>query len=187
MKYVRIIFGRKGGEVATLILVAILFYLFVGRGLRFFRVPSSSMEPTLFPMDYIVTMDEKTYDRGDIVVLRDPEEKGGYIVKRIVAVGGDTVSASGGAVYLSGHYISEPYVKAPGTYRLHRTEVPEGKAFLLGDNRDNSEDSHLWEQKAQPVANIIGRVRFIYYPYDRFGPLRRHAPVSTFATRPFGV
>jgi len=177
-KYVRMALGQPGGQAAILVLFLLVLYLFGYRHLRFFLVPSASMEPTLMTGDYIVTLNEDHYERGDIVVLRDPEDPGSYVVKRVVALGGDTVAMDGGALYVNGQYVSEPYVMNPAAYELESTKVPEGHALLLGDNRNNSEDSHLWRQKTQPVATIIGKVRFLYYPYDRAGRVRGYRPVT---------
>jgi signal peptidase I len=176
--FLRFVFGRPGGEAALVVLALLLMYLFAYRGMRFFLVPSSSMEPTLLREDQIVTLKEKTYARGDIIVLRDPEHEGDYIVKRIAGVSGDTVEVIGGAVLIDGAYLSEPYVLEPADYQLTPSvHVPEGHVFLLGDNRNDSDDSHLWERKTLPVETIIGRVRFIYFPYSRLGPVHRTPPV----------
>ena len=168
-KLARALLGAKAGQIAIIILAIPLIYLFGFRNMRFFLVPSSSMEPTLLRGDYIVTLDAKAYDPGDVIVLRDPEDTSGYIVKRVVATGGDSVAVDGGALYVNGVYISEPYLMEQPNYAFDPIEVPQGTVFLLGDNRNNSEDSHLWQQKAQPLDHIIGKVRLIYFPYKRAG------------------
>lgn len=178
MRFLRLVFGKKSGEVATLLLVVVLAYLFPYRGARFFRVPSASMEPTLLPMDNLITLKERSYTRGDIVVLKDPEERGAFVVKRVVAAAGDTVAVSGGALYVNGEYVSEPYIKDPAMYAMRPASVGPGEVLLLGDNRNNSQDSHLWEPQCQTSKAIVGRVRFIYFPYPRFGTVKSHAPVS---------
>ncbi len=171
------VMGRQGGEVALLILSLIGLYFFAFRGMRFFLVPSGSMEPTLLRGDYILTLKASTYGRGDVVVLNDPEEPKSYIVKRVMGVGGDTIAMFGGAMFVNGSYVSEPYTMAPAMYEFDPFKVPEGHVLLFGDNRNDSEDSHLWKDKAQPVSAIIGKVKFIYYPYDRAGAFRETPPV----------
>jgi len=170
-----VFFGRQSGYIAFIILSIPVIYLFGFRDLSFFMVPSGSMEPTLLTGDHLITLTSRHYDRGDVVVTEDPEEKGAYIVKRIVAVGGDTITVEGGAVYINGRYVSEPYVKSPPLYYMPPFKVPEGSVFLLGDNRNNSEDAHAWDKKAQPEDNIVGRVRYIYFPYNRARHLIRYA------------
>ncbi|HUW61703.1 MAG TPA: signal peptidase I [Candidatus Bathyarchaeia archaeon] len=164
-----VFFGRESGYIAFILLSVPVIYLFGFRHMSFFRVPSASMEPTLMAGDHLITLTADQYQRGEVVVTEDPEEEGAFIVKRIVAVSGDTVAVEGGALYVNGHYVSEPYVKTPPQYLMPPFKLPDGNVFLLGDNRNNSEDAHAWPDKAQPVDNIIGKVRFIYYPYERAG------------------
>jgi len=163
------LFGHKAGYIAILILTLIAGYLFAGRGMRFFLIPSASMEPTLLRHDYIVALTETVYHRGDIVVIREPENAD-YIVKRIVGLAGDTLSADAGALYINGEYASEPYVLEPMEYSIPPVTIPEGRVFFLGDNRNISDDSHI-NLDTRPLSDIVGKVRFIYHPYPRFGPI----------------
>ncbi len=164
----------------------VICYLGFVRGMRFFAVPSASMEPTLRRGDYLVTLNAEEYRRGDVVVLRDPTIEGGNLVKRIVGVGGDVVAIQAGALFLNGKYASEPYILEPMVYELFPPiTVPEDNVFVLGDNRNDSEDSSYWaivrsdpeipaELKADPTipaSDIIGRVRYIYLPGSRRGPV----------------
>ena len=165
--------GPKGGQVAVIVLSMPVIYLFGFREMRFFLVPSASMAPSLQKGDQIVTLNEKKYDRGDVVVLEDPESRGEFIVKRIVAVGGDTVWVRDGALVINGRPISEPYLLEPPKYQMGPVRVSEGCFFVLGDNRNNSDDSHEWVERgldAHPDAQrIVGKVLYIYYPYGRAG------------------
>jgi signal peptidase I len=151
----------------------VLIYLFAGREMRFFLVPSTSMIPSLLPGDYIVTLSEGEYSRGDVVVLSDPHKESGYLVKRVVAVGGDTAEVAYGAFLLNGVYASEPYVNEPMKYTMGPVEVPPGEVLVLGDNRNHSDDSSTWAplEQSQPLDAIIGKVRFIYLPFSRVKPV----------------
>lgn len=161
----------------SLIIIAclILLYFFWVRGMAFFLVPSASMEPILRKGDHILTFTSDHYGPGDIVVFDDPQNKGEYLVKRIVAVGGDTVELEGGALYVNGNYVSEPYVKEPLFLNFSPYPVPAGCVFVLGDNRKFSEDSssETWNEGAWDCApcidseTIIGVVRRIYLPANR--------------------
>ncbi len=177
-RLVRGTLGKKGGEILLLLLSLLGLYFFAYRRGQFFRVPSASMAPTLLRGDQIVTVRESSYGRGDIIVLGDPEDGKSYIVKRIAAVGGDTVFVTGGALYVNGAYVSEPYTSEPPNYQMDPYNVPEGCIFLLGDNRNDSDDSHMWSERALPVSDVTGKVRFIYYPYDRFGFVSGYPPVT---------
>lgn len=155
----------------------ILLYFFWVRGMNFFLVPSGSMEPLLQKGDYIVTLNARAYAPGDIVVFADPQNEGEYLVKRIVAITGDTVELQGGALHVNGRYVSEPYVKEPLFLHYPPYEVPAGCCFVLGDNRKFSEDSSSeawsagdWDCKPGIDTNtIVGIVRRIYLPLDRSG------------------
>lgn len=163
--------NQRVGNVAVILFFLLGAYFFGYRHMRFFRVPSSSMEPTLQRVDQIVTLSYNRYNRGDIVVVRDPEEAGSYLVKRIAGIAGDRVSVERGALFLNGEYASEPYLEKPMGYQiLSPVLIPEDRVFLLGDNRNNSSDSHD-QGETFPVSDIVGRVIFIYYPYARWGVL----------------
>ena len=160
--------GRYIYYLVILICASILLYLFVMRDMRFFLVPTPSMEPTFQPRDYIMTLNDNTYERGDLVVLEDPLEMDAYVVKRIVGVGGDTVSVTWGALFLNDSYVSEPYIREPFIeYHLAPHEVPEGHVFVLGDNRNESDDSSNWPQHSVSEDSIVGKVRLIYLPFGR--------------------
>lgn len=169
--------GKKVFYMVVILVAIPLIYFFLARGMRFFRVPSNSMEPTILVSDYILTLEEDTYRRGDIVVLKDPTLEGGYLVKRIVGLGGDRIAVRGGAVYLNGKYASEPYRLEPIDYIMAEYVVPEDEVFLLGDNSNWSVDSHDWaagleeqhvpERSGVPKSAIIGKVRYIYLPLKR--------------------
>lgn len=164
---------RNTVYVAIILLSVVVCYLGFVRGMRFFLVPSESMEPTLLPRDYILTLRDEEYRRGDIVVIRDPTMDRGYLVKRIVGVGGDTVGVAAGALFLNGRYVSEPYTREPMAYEVYpAVQVPPGELYLLGDNRNNSDDSSNWAKPTVPLDAVIGRVRYVYLPGSRRGPVR---------------
>ena len=104
---------------------------------------------------------------GDVVVFlyqEQPRERD--FIKRVIAVPGQTVEVRDGHVYVDGHPLAEPYISAPPTYAMPRTTVPEGAVFVLGDNRNNSFDSHLFGVVEQ--SRLIGRAELRYWPFDRF-------------------
>ncbi|MCP4640212.1 MAG: signal peptidase I [bacterium] len=160
--------GRYVFYICIILASIVIVYLFLFRGMNFFLVPSSSMEPTLHPRDYIVTFRESSYYRGDIVVLKDPLNEGEFLVKRIVGVNGDTIEITGGALYINDSYASEPYTKEPMQFSFGAMTVGPGDVFVLGDNRNNSEDSVTWKKPASLKA-VIGKVCYIYNPINRMG------------------
>jgi signal peptidase I len=161
-------------SAVLLILLAPFFYLYFVKGLRFYEVPSRSMEPTLLPGDRLVAVQPSVYQRGDVVVLPDSSAPGDYLVKRLVAFGGDTVEISNGSLFVNGQPITEPYVTEAAKESFGQITVSPGEVYLLGDNRNNSEDSRVWENGKQ-FSELAGRVIWIYAPSNRRGAL----PVQT--------
>jgi len=137
-----------------------------------YYIPSSSMFPTFKKGDRIVVCKfvYKFYKpaRQDIVVFKIPNQKyeGKDFVKRIVAVGGDTVEITNGRLYINDipQYEGDYTLETIGYY-YPKTEVPEKSLFILGDNRNNSADSHIWG--VLPEDKVIGKVFMIYYPFNR--------------------
>ena len=170
----RALTGYHAGLLTILFLCIVGIYYFGFREMRFFIVPSESMNPTLLPGDQIVTINERHYQRGDIVVAQDAD---GYVVKRIVGLPGDRLMVIDGALYENDEYASEPYLMEPMEYLMEPTSVPPGHVFLLGDNRNISDDDHV-TRKARPLDEIVGKVRFIYYPYVRWGAVSSYPLVN---------
>ena len=172
--------ARYAMYVVIIVVAPLLVYLFWRREMAFFLVPSKSMEPTLRVGDYLLALSEATYERGDIVIVADPIEKGGYLVKRVVAVGGDVVFAAFGVLFVNGRPFREPYIKEPMQYTTWSpVRVPDNEIYLLGDNRNESDDCHLWRGELRdgiPVDDVIGRVRYIYLPFGRIARVKRTAP-----------
>lgn len=162
--------------LAIIVVAGVGIYFLTVREMRFFLVPTKSMTPTIAPREYLLALNEDEYERGDIVVIEDPKAPGEYLVKRIVAVPGDRVNVRGGALFVNGSYVSEPYVNEPMDYTLGRPyDVQAGEVFVLGDNRNWSVDSHNWAEhpkapvdtKGVALDNVVGRVRFVYLPFDQ--------------------
>lgn len=143
-----------------------------------FYVPSTSMYPTLKVGDRIV-VDKLAYDIhsvhvGDIVVFRRPpaEHCGGTpvpdLVKRVVGLPGETISAHGGQVYLTGKVEKDPWLPhTPSTYTstFGPEKIPAGQYFMMGDNRVASCDSRMWGTVKR--SYIVGKVDFIIWPLSR--------------------
>jgi len=109
--------SRNARYLVLLPILWFLLYMFAWRGMRFFLIPSDSMEPTLLRNDYIMTLNygrpPRGPDRFDIIVFRDPEDPSAYDVKRVIGLPGDEVAVLEGTVFINGQYISEPYVMEP--------------------------------------------------------------------------
>ncbi len=109
--------------------------------------------------------------RGDIVVLRSPVEPAEYI-KRVIGLPGEQVEIrAGDGVYINGHRLLEPYIKEAPGYSWPAggvaNVVPAGEVFVLGDNRNNSSDSHIWGFLDE--RSIVGRAWISYWPREVLG------------------
>lgn len=107
--------------------------------------------------------------RGDIIVFRFPRDPSRDFIKRVVALPGEQVEIRAGVVYINGKKLNEPYVLENPTYSREISVVPPENYFVLGDNRNNSSDSHVWGPV--PLENVVGKAWFSYWPWKDVGPI----------------
>ena len=141
-------------------------------------IPSSSMEPTLEINDRLIiekiSYRFKTPQRGDVVVfsptdtLKEQNFKDAFI-KRVIGLPGETIEVKGGKVYVNGQALREKYIEEAPEYSYGPETVPEDQYLVLGDNRNNSYDSHYWG--FVPRRNLIGRAIVRFWPFERLGSL----------------
>lgn len=140
-------------------------------------VPTGSMEPTIMAgsrmiglrLSYIFSEPE----RGDIVVFKYPDDTSQNYVKRIIGLPGETVEIIGGVTYIDGEALEEDYLaETPNELDFGPYVVPEGCYFMMGDNRNNSNDSRYWVNKFVPEDYIIGKALFCYWPLSDIGVLK---------------
>jgi signal peptidase I len=152
-------------ELIETLAITLVLFLAARASLQPFTVQGQSMEPTLHNHEYIL-VEKVSYwfrspERGDIVVFRYPGDPSEDYIKRVIGLPGDHVVVHDGHVYVNGRQLTEPYIAAPPDYTDDRVVAP-GDLYVLGDNRDNSSDSHEWG--LLPRANIIGRAWIAYWP-----------------------
>ncbi|MFR4986616.1 MAG: signal peptidase I [Lachnospirales bacterium] len=133
-------------------------------------VPTGSMKNTIMPNDRLVAF-RLSYlfsdpERYDIIVFKAPDDESTLYVKRIIGLPGEKVNIIDGKVFINDQevpleddYIMEDMLGSFGPYT-----VPQGSYFMLGDNRNDSQDSRYWENTFLPKENILGKVLFKYYP-----------------------
>lgn len=174
----------------TLILTAVIFFV-VQSVVKNFKVEGSSMEPTLHDGEFLL-VDKAVYwslspnlvhvvlpgvdesgqttrvfffhppQRGDIIVFEYPNDTSRDFIKRVIGVPGDTVEIRDGQVLVNNVALNEPYIAAPPQYQMPPKRVLPGQFFVLGDNRNNSSDSHVWG--LVPWFDIIGQAWVSYWP-----------------------
>ena len=184
------------------VLYALFFKTFV---LQAYRIPSASMEDNLLVGDHILVnkfvygphagpwgrlLPHRDVTRGDVVVFRDPLNPSRDLIKRAVAVGGDSVEMVRKKLFLNGTPVTESYVVhrdpevrpdgsavPPAVARRDNAppeRIPPATFFALGDNRDDSQDSRFWGPA--PVTLVRGRAVLVYWSYDA-------APAGVFSGR----
>ncbi|MES1248023.1 MAG: signal peptidase I [Actinomycetota bacterium] len=178
--------------LATLAVAAVVVLVFEAEVAKPYRIPSSSMEPTLHcakPGDECegsfndrVIADRLSYvfgspKRGQIVVFKAPaaasvcgsNDGGSTFVKRLIGLPGDTVAERSGVVYVDGRKLVEPYIdpRMRDGFTKSYGRVPAGHYFFMGDNRAFSCDSRTWG--SVPRSSLIGRVLLTYFPFSRLG------------------
>jgi len=160
----------------TLLLAAILFFVIntlTGR----YQVHGQSMEPSLHDGQFLIAS-KVTYwlhppERGDVIVL-DPPNRTSEVpyIKRVIGLPGDLVEVKDRRVWVNGVALNEPYIAEPPNYPGNWV-VGEGEYFVLGDNRNNSSDSHSWG--LLPEDNILGKAFFSYWPPESWGEIPHYS------------
>ncbi|MGE0043232.1 MAG: signal peptidase I [Vicinamibacterales bacterium] len=176
------------------IVVAVILALFVRTFIfQAFKIPTGSMEPNLLVGDHLLVnkfvfgpsaldaelgvLPMRPIRRGDVIVFKFPEEPDRDFIKRVIGLPGETVELRNQQVYIDGTPIDEPYAHylfppvpdgegGGGDVRDHYgpVTVPDGHYFMMGDNRDNSEDSRYWG--FLPQSYVKGRALVIYWSFD---------------------
>ena len=152
--------------IAMAVVIAVLINSFV---IVNATVPTGSMENTIMPGDRIIALRLTYYvsspERGDIVVFRYPDDESVLYVKRVIGLPGETVEVKDGEVYInnSDTPLDDRFVKEQPIGDFGPYEVPEGCYFMMGDNRNNSQDSRYWVNKYVEEDKILGKVYFKYY------------------------
>lgn len=164
---------NKGGSVRRFIIdvletVVLSLVLFLGINAisARIRIESISMQPTLYAGDYVI-VNKIAYklgepSRGDVVVFHYPPDPGREpYIKRVIGLPGDQVVVRDNQVLVNGVALDEPYINSAPNYD-GEWSVPEDSLFVLGDNRNNSSDSHSWGMV--PLKNVIGKAEVVYWP-----------------------
>jgi len=157
----------------TLILAVVLYFGINAVSARV-RVDGFSMRPTLQDGEYILVnkLAYKTGEptRGDIIVFIFPVNPQEDLIKRVIGLPGETISVHNGVVSVNNIPLTEPYIASPPAYDGDWI-IPQDQLFVLGDNRNDSRDSHQWS--FLPIENVIGKAVLIYWPPEEWQVINR--------------
>jgi len=161
----------------TLLLSVVLFFLINAVSARI-RIDGSSMEPNLHHGEFVI-VSKINYrfgepERGDVVVFDFPRNITQEYIKRVIGLPGEHIMVEDGNVYVNEIILSEPYLIMEPRYEGEWV-VPEDTLFVLGDNRNNSSDSHTWGMV--PMNNVIGEALVVYWPPSSWGLINGTNPV----------
>lgn len=158
-------------SIASAFIVFFLIIVFIARPVR---VDGSSMNPTLTDTDWLVVRTGYYVpEHGDIVIISREQQNESPLVKRVIAVGGDSVDIdfAAGAVIVNGEKLEEPYI-AELTHRPGNMQfpliVPEDFVFVMGDNRNHSLDSRFTEVGLIERERLLGKAVFRLFPWGSF-------------------
>ena len=166
-------------ETVQTIILAVVLYFLIDSVVARVRVENISMEPTLMPGQFILVnkLAVKLNDiqRGDVIVFHFPQNPKEDYIKRVIGLPGDSIVIRGNKVVVNNQVIAEPYISAEPAYN-GTWVVPEGNLFVLGDNRNQSSDSHSWGYV--PINLVVGKALVIYWPLENIKTLSQPITVS---------
>lgn len=155
----------------------ILFSLIYGFVIQPHEVNGNSMFPSLYNRDYLITEKFthyfKPYQRGNIIVFKNPLDKSVLYIKRIVGLPGETIKIVDNSIYINNEKLNEPYLRSGiTTSSIDYIKLGDTEVFVMGDNRIDSSDSREWG----PInlKDIEGQAVFRYWPLSRFGFVNRN-------------
>ena len=189
-------------ELVEAILIALFVFVTLQICVQNFRVEGASMEPNILEGQYLLVNkivyrswnpavfrripiisrsneNEMVHlfhppHRGEVVVFHSPKDNSRDFVKRVIGIPGDKVEILDGTVYLNGQAINEPYVLDPGNSTMQLLTVPPLSFFVLGDNRERSNDSRDWG--VVPRKDLVGKAWLTYWPSNMWGVIQGFSP-----------
>ena len=158
-------------ELLITLTVAVIIFVAIQTTIQSFIVVGLSMYPSLVNGQRLL-VNKAVYhfhepERGDVIVFEPIDGGQADYIKRVIAQPGDTVEIKNSVVYVNGSPLDEPYIKNPPSYTTDEQKIPQNNYFVLGDNRDSSNDSHNgW---MVPHEKIIGKAWVSMWPPDKWG------------------
>ena len=163
-------------EIGITILIAVAIFALLRVTVQGYRVQYSSMLPNFEEGEWVMANKASFFfsnpERGEVVIFKHEGSEPPYI-KRIIALPGETVEIKDDKVFINGVALEEEYIKESPHYAMPPKEMSQDEYFVLGDNRNNSNDSHNgW---TMPRENVIGKAWFVYWPPSEWGAVKHYS------------
>ena len=157
-------------DVVETLILSVLLFAGINTVSARIRVDGFSMEPSLHTGEFVI-VNKLAYRLGspkigDVIVFHYPRDPQQEYIKRVIGLPGDRVVVSDGQVTVNGAVLNEPYISAPPAYQTEII-VPSDSLYVLGDNRNNSSDSHNWGPV--PLNYVVGKAILVYWPPEQWG------------------
>lgn len=154
-------------SIVAAIAVALLIRTFI---VELYVVDGPSMRPTLQHEERLV-VNKFIYHlrdphKGEVIIFRYPRDPSRDFIKRVIATAGDTIEITDGRVYVNDQLLNEDYILEKTRTEYPKVTIPEGTIFVMGDNRNNSEDSRFPDVGFVPLDLIKGKAMLIFWPID---------------------
>ncbi|MCI6099439.1 MAG: signal peptidase I [Selenomonas sp.] len=161
--------------IISIVVAVVLAFLIRQFIVELYIVDGPSMRPTLQSQERLV-VNKFIYsirhpEKGEILVFKYPRNQDRDFIKRVIATEGDTIEIKDGRVYVNDQMLNEDYILEKTRSEYPKSTVPEGTVFVMGDNRNNSEDSRFADVGFVPYSLIKGKAMLVFWPFSQFKTL----------------
>jgi len=166
-------------DITITILIALAMFIGLRYTIEGYTVRYVCMMPNINDGDWIIVNKASYFfsdpDRGDIIVFNPPEKvNSDYpFIKRVIGLPGETIEIKDGKTFINGIPLGEEYVKEAPKYTMEKKYIPMKEYFVLGDNRNNANDSHSWGTVQRD--HMIGKAIITYWPIDEWGITKHYS------------
>ena len=161
--------------IISIVVAVVLAFLIRQFIVELYIVDGPSMRPTLQSQERLVVnkfiYSLRTPEKGEILVFKYPRNQERDFIKRVIATEGDTIEIKDGRVYVNDQMLNEDYILEKTRSEYPKSTVPEGTVFVMGDNRNNSEDSRFADVGFVPYSLIKGKAMLVFWPFSQFKTL----------------
>ncbi|WP_294156930.1 signal peptidase I [uncultured Selenomonas sp.] len=161
--------------IISIVVAVVLAFLIRQFIVELYIVDGPSMRPTLQSQERLVVnkfiYSLRAPEKGEILVFKYPRDQSRDFIKRVIATPGDTIEIKDGRVYVNDQMLNEGYILEKTRSEYPKATVPDGTVFVMGDNRNNSEDSRFADVGFVPYSLIKGKAILVFWPFSQFKTL----------------